>query len=99
MRRKVPVFRISARPGASYSVLTEIPEVKQVVIEETVLAIKEGITKNKKSAQIFEIAGSDCYLEIEKDKWKLSLEKALDYYAENEDYDKCIECRELISKL
>ena len=99
MKRKVPVFRISAKPGASYSVLTEIPEVRQVVIEEMVLAIKDGITKNKKSAPIFEIAGSDCYLEIEKDKWKSSLEGALNYYLESEDYDKCIECRDLISKL
>jgi len=99
MKRKVPVFRVNAKPGASYDVLATIPGLKQVVIEETILAIKEGIKKKKKSIPIFEIAGSDCYVEIEKDKWKLSLENAINYYVEIEDYDKCIECRDLISKL
>jgi hypothetical protein len=99
MRRKVPVFRVNAKPGASYDALTQIPELQQVVIEETILAIKDGIKKKRKSIPIFEIAGSDCYLEIEKDKWKPSLESALNYYLEREDYDKCIECRDLISKL
>jgi len=99
MGRKIPLFRVSANPGASYDVLTEIPEVRDIVIEETVLAIKEGIKKKKKSIPIFEIAGSDCYLEIEKDKWKPSLENALNYYAESENYDKCIECRDLINQL
>ena len=99
MKRKVPVFRINARPGASYDMLVEVPGLKEVIIEETVLAIKEGIKKKKKSIPIFEIAGSDCYLEIEKDKWKSSLENVLNYYIEREDYDRCIECRDLISQL
>lgn len=99
MKRKVPVFRVNAKPGASYDVLTQIPELKHVVIEETISAIKEGIKKKKKSIAIFEIAGSDCYIEIEKDKWKLSLENIINYYVEREEYDKCIECRDLIDKL
>ena len=99
MKRKVPVFRISAKPGASYDTLTKVPGLKEVVIEETVLAIKEGIKKNKKSTPIFEIAGSDYYVELEKSNWKPSLENALEYYLEKEDYNKCIECRDLISKL
>jgi len=99
MKRKVPVFRVNAKPGASYDNLTKVPGLKHVIIEETVTAIKEGMKKKKKSAPIFEIAGSDCYLEIEKDKWKSSLENALEYYVEHEDYNKCIECRDLISKL
>jgi hypothetical protein len=99
MRRKVPVFRVNARPGASYDILTQIPELRQVVIEETVSAIKEGIKKKKKSIALFEIAGSNCYVEIEKDKWKPSLENIINYYIESEDYDKCIECRDLINQL
>ena len=99
MKRKVPVFRVNARPGASYEMLTEVPGLKEVIIEETVLAIKEGIKKNKKSTPIFEIAGSDYYVELEKSNWKPSLENALEYYLEKEDYNKCIECRDLINQL
>jgi hypothetical protein len=99
MRRKIPVFRVSLPPGVSYSILTETPEIIQIVIDETVVAIKEGINKNKKSISLFEVANSEYYIELKKDKWKSSLETALDYYAEREEYNKCIECRDLINKL
>jgi hypothetical protein len=99
MKRKVPVFRVNAKPGASYDILTTIPEIREIVIEETIVAIKEGIKKKKKSISLFEIAGSNCYIELEKQNWKSSLENALEHYIVKEEYDKCIECRDLISQL
>jgi hypothetical protein len=99
MKRKVPKFRVNLGPGASYDMLTEVPEVIQIVIDETVVAIKEGITKNKKSINLFEISNSDFYIELKKDQWKTSLEKALEYYIEKEEYEMCAECRDLINKL
>jgi len=99
MRRKIPVFRVSLPPGMSYSVLTETPEIIQIVIDETVVAIKEGINKKKKSISLFEVANSEYYIELKKDEWKSSLESAIEFYAEKEEYDRCIECRDLINKL
>ena len=99
MRRKIPVLRVSVEPGASYSQLRELPEIQKVVIEEAVYAIKEGIAKNKSSISLFEVAYSDYYIDLGKDKWKPTLEKALEYYIEREEYDKCAEARDLINKL
>ena len=99
MKRKIPVLRVSIEPGASYSQLKEVPEIQKVVLEEAVYAIKEGIEKNKPSISLFEVAYSDYYIELKKDKWKLTLEKALEYYIEREEYDKCAETRDLINKL
>jgi hypothetical protein len=99
MRRKVPVFSLKAHPGMDYSKLTAMPEVRKVVIEETIVAIKDGIKKNKKKIALFEIANSDCYIELEKDKWKSALENVLQYYIEQEEYSVCVECRDLINKL
>lgn len=99
MKRKVPVFRVSLPQGVSYDILTKTPEIQKVVIDETVFAIKDGLGKNKKSISLFEIANSEFYIELERDKWKITLEKAIEYYAQSEDYDKCIECRDLITKL
>lgn len=99
MKRKIPVFKVNIESGADYSQLTEMPEVRKVVIEETVYAIKEGIDKNKKLISLFEIANTNCYIDLEKDKWKTTLEKAMGYFTELEDYDKCIETRDLINKL
>lgn len=99
MRRKIPIFSLKARPGMDYSQLTAIPEVRKVVMEEAIIAIKDGIKKNKKKIALFEIANSDCYIELEKDKWKPTLETALQYYVEQEEYYVCVVCRDLISKL
>jgi hypothetical protein len=99
MKRKIPVFKVITSEGESYDRMLEIPELKDIVIEETLFAIKEGIDKRKKSILLFEIADSNYYIELEKDKWKLSLENVLDYYTEKEEYDMCIECRDLINKL
>lgn len=99
MRRKIPIFRVVMNGGENYSQLTEIPEVIEVVIEETVVAIKDGMEKNKKSISLFEVANSDCYIDLEKNKWKPTLEHAIGYFVEKEDYSKCAEIRDLINKL
>ncbi len=99
MRRKIPVFKVSIEPGADYSQLLEVPEIKQIVLEETVYAIKHGIEKNKESISLFEVAHTDYYIELSKNKWKPSLEKALEYFLEKEEYDRCAEMRDLINKL
>ena len=99
MRRKIPVLRINVEPGASYSQLTEMPEIRKVVIEETIYAIKDGLNKNKTSISLFEVAYTNCYIELKKDKWKSALESTLEHYIAEEDYDKCAEIKGLIDKL
>ena len=99
MRRKIPVFKVYVEQGADYSHLTEIPEIQKIVREEAIYAIKDGIEKHKSSISLFEIAQSDYYIELGKDKWKLTLENLIEHYVESEEYDKCAEARDLISKL
>jgi len=99
MRRKIPIFKINMGPGAEYSQLTEIQEVREAVMEEAILAIKDGIEKKKTSISLFEIAQSEYYIELSKDKWKPTLEHLIELYANTEEYDKCAEVRDLINKL
>jgi len=99
MRRKVPILKIKVESDASYSQIQHIPELKEVVIDETVYAIKDGIEKNKSKISLFEVAYTDCVIELEKTKWKSTLENVIDYYVSKEDYTKCIEIRDLINKL
>lgn len=99
MRRKAPIFRLNASSGIDYSKLTENIEIKEAIIAETITAIKDGISKNKKSTSIFEIADSNYYIELERTEWKSTLENVMQYYVTKEDYDTCIKCRKLIEKL
>ena len=99
MRRKIPILRIKVEMGADYSQINDIPEIKKIIIEETVYAIKHGIEKNKNSISLFEIYDTNYYIELSKTEWKSSLEKALEYFLENEEYDRCAEARDLLNKL
>ena len=99
IRSKVPLFSLKAGMGVDYTQLANLPEVRKAVMEETFIAIKEGIIKKRKSIPLFEVALSNCYIELEKDKWKSTLENVMQYYVETEEYGLCAECRDLINKL
>jgi hypothetical protein len=99
MKRKIPIFKVSLGEGTTHEQISEHPSIRKVVIEETVFAIKDGVKKKKKSIPLFQIAGTTTYLELEKEKWQPTLEKILDQYIEEENYDKCIEIRDLIKQI
>jgi hypothetical protein len=98
-RRKIPFFRVILSNGATYEQVKSSPQVRQIVIEELVKAVKEGVNKRKKSVSLFEIHNSGMLLELERNNWKQSLENALTFYVEKEDYTKCIEVRDLIKQI
>jgi protein-arginine kinase activator protein McsA len=98
MGRRIPIIKIN--PGqVDYDNLLEIPELKERIIGEVIIAIKEAVKNNKKKASIVEIGGTGYYIEIEKNQFKPSLENALKHFVKKEEYDKCIECRDLIKVL
>lgn len=99
MKRKVPLFKIHIGQGATYSQLTEIPGMKDIVIGELVAAVKDAIKYKRKKTNLFEVAGSGYYIELKKEQYKSLLETALEYFSKKEEYDRCIECRDLIKEL
>ncbi len=93
------MFKVHVQPGANYNQLHEIPEVKEVVIEEIVYAIKDAIKRKKSKIELFEVANSEYYIELKKEQFKLSLQSAINYFLEKEEYDRCIECRDLMNSI
>jgi len=98
-KRRIPTLKLSTSSDVDYSEIINIPGVKDTVMEELVLAIKEGMSKKKKSISLFALADTDYYINIEKEQWSTSLNNALNYYVGIEDYDKCVECRNILNKL
>jgi len=79
-------------------VIDNLPkDLLEMVENETLNAIKYGIQTNKSNVALFEINNSDQYISLSKDKWKMFLNKTLSKYVEKEDYNKCIEIRNLIN--
>jgi hypothetical protein len=98
-RRKIPLFRINFPSGMYYQQISQLPGVKEVIINELIIAIKEGVNKKKESISLFSLADENYYINIEKKEWNSSLQTALIYYEKYEMYDKCIECRDLLNKI
>jgi prophage antirepressor-like protein len=99
IKRKIPSLNINLEPGASVEMLTSIPQFNKAVLSEVLPSIKHGIESKKDVATLFELNNSNVFLDIPKTHWKKSLQNVLKFYEDQEDYNKCIECRDLISKL
>jgi len=99
IRRKIPTLQINVNQETAYSQLKEHPTIKKIVIESLVDAVAEGIKKKKQQVALFKIADCEYQVMIDKSSWKTSLETAINYFIESEDYDACTCCRDLISKI
>ena len=61
--------------------------------------IADGIKDNLESVNIAEIKNHDLIISVSKDEWKPGLEKAMEYYIENEQYEVCSKIKKLIKRL
>lgn len=100
-KRKIPTFKIdfSGSNQEGFEMIINSRDVQQAVLGELVLAISDSILNNKKEAYIFNISGTDCGIALKQNEWKGPLDKALDFFSKEENYDMCIKCRDLIKQL
>ena len=98
-KRRLPIINYEIRSIEDYDMLTDNMMVKKKVYDHLIEAVQYGIHMNKSKVDLFKIQDSENILTLEKDKWKTTLEKAISFYTENEDYEKCMDCKELVSRL
>ena len=99
MARQIPVFRLVLDRGISYEDVQENPYVQEVVMREVVDAIKDGIKRKRRNVSLFQVNDSNYVIGLDKKQWKPSLESALKYYEEHEEYNKCSEIVKLMNSL
>lgn len=99
-KRIVPFLHYTVRDFYEYDQLSEMNETKEVVFKNLYEAIKHSLQSKKETADIFMI-NNDEYVVLNKDKWKKSLENAIQFYSQEEiqDYESCKLFQELINKL
>ena len=90
MTRKIPIISLED---------FEAKAKKPTMMRSLVSNIAEGIEDNLESVNIAEIKHTDIILSVSKDEWKGGLEKAMEYYIENEQYEVCSRIKKLIKKL
>jgi hypothetical protein len=90
MARKIPIISLED---------FEAKAKKPLMMRTLVTKIADGIEDNLESVNIAEIKHTDIILSVSKDEWKGGLEKAMEYYIENEQYEVCSRIKKLIKKL
>jgi len=89
MTRRIPIFTFNE----------ELNSKKPQVYKSLVDGVSEAIKANKEEIKLCEVKNSGVYITVEKPEWKQSLDSALQYYIDTEEYEKCSEIKNLINKL
>ena len=90
MTRKIPIISLED---------FEAKAKKPTMMRSLVSNIADGIKDNLESVNIAEIKNHDLIISVSKDEWKPGLEKAMEYYIENEQYEVCSKIKRLIKRL
>jgi len=90
MPRKIPIISLED---------FEAKAKKPTMMRSLVSNIADGIKDNLESVNIAEIKNHDLIISVSKDEWKPGLEKAMEYYIENEQYEVCSKIKKLIKRL
>ena len=89
MTRRIPIFEFNE----------ELSPKKHQVYKSLIDGVTEAIKENKKEIKLCEVKHSGIYITVEKTEWKKSLDSALQYYIDIEEYEKCSKIKDLIDKL
>jgi len=88
MTRRIPILS----PNDTSS---KKPQVYKSLVE----GISEAIKTNKKEIKLCEVKNSNTFITVEKPEWKDSLDSALQFYINTEEYEECSKIKNLIDKL
>ena len=89
MIRNIPILEFNEELSSKR------PQVYKSLIE----GVSEAIKTNKKEIKLCEVKNTNTYITVEKPEWKASLDSALQYYINREEYEECSKIKNLIDKL
>ena len=89
MTRRIPILAYN----------DELSSKKHQVYKSLIDGVSEAIKSNKKEIKLCEVKNSNLYITVEKPEWKKSLDSALQFYIDIEEYEKCSKIKKLIDKL
>ena len=89
MTRRVPIFEYNE----------ELKSSKHKVYKSLIDGVTEAIKSNKEAIKLCEVKNSGIFITVKKPEWKQSLDSALQFYVDKEEYEECSKIKKLIDKL
>jgi hypothetical protein len=87
--RRIPIFEYNE----------ELSSKKHQVYKSLIEGVSDAIKTDKEEIKLCEVKNSNTYITVEKPEWKKSLDSALQYYIDMEEYEQCSKIQKLINKL
>ncbi len=72
---------------------------KPQIYKSLVEGISDAIKDNDSKIELCEVRNSNIYVTVDRRDWKLSLDKALEFYENKEEYEECSKIIDLINQL
>ena len=88
MTRRIPILS-----------LNDTSSKKPQVYKSLVDGVTEAIKTDKEEIKLCEVKNTNTYITVEKPEWKESLDSALQFYIDVEEYEECSKIKNLIDKL
>ena len=89
MTRRIPIFEYNEK----------LKSKKPPVYKSLIDGVTEAIKTDKEEIKLCEVKNSGIFITVEKQEWKNSLDSALQYYIDTEEYEECSKIKKLIKKL
>ena len=89
MTRRIPIFEFNE----------ELKSKKHQVYKSLIEGVTEAIKSDKKEIKLCEVKNSGVFITVEKPEWRESLDSALQYYIDTDEYEECSKIKNLIDKL
>ena len=89
MTRRIPIFEYNE----------ELKTSKHKVYKSLIDGVTEAIKTDKEEIKLCEVKNSGIFITVGKQEWKNSLDSALQYYVNKEEYEECSKIKKLIDKL
>ena len=89
MTRRIPIFEFNE----------ELKSKKHQVYKSLIEGVTEAIKSDKKEIKLCEVKNSGVFITVEKPEWRESIDSALQYYIDTEEYEECSKIKNLIDKL
>ena len=89
MTRRIPIFEFNE----------ELKTSKHKVYKSLIDGVTEAIKNKKETIKLCEVKNSGIFITVEKPEWRKSLDSALQFYIDIEEYEECSKIKNLIDKL
>ena len=101
-KRVVPRMTYNVSKVEEYAMYAATTKTQEVTFALAVDGIKHGVAENKSEADMLSLYGADrnnTVLALPKSEWKKVLKRAIKFYSGTHQYEKCIDCQQLINTI